>query len=125
MEQNIKEKVLTEAATSVQDNQVKPLYEDLSITDLVMQVLTPTIEIIRILGDNERIFTFRYSANIFNIYEMRLGAHGKYEFIRNWVNIIVDDDCYCTEQIKNELRNAVTTMEDLNGSVRKELGYED
>ena len=127
MEQIIKENALPEAATPEQSKQVKPLYEDLSISKRIMQVLIPTLEIIRILGDGERRFTYYVSPNSVNVYETRLIDRNtiKHEFVKDWVNVYYDTNIFNRDRVVYELDLAIDTMTDLLGSVRKELGYEE
>jgi len=122
-----KEKVLPEAATPEQDNQVKPLYTDLSISKRVMQVLIPTMEIIRILGDSERRFTYEFCASgTLTVYEckwLKDDNNFRHEFVRTWIDIIIDTNFFDRDRIVRELDAAIDTMTDLLGSIRKELGY--
>ena len=64
------EKVLTEAATSNQDK-AKPLYEDLSISELVLQVISVTVELIRVLGEGERFISVDYDSICLAINDMK------------------------------------------------------
>ena len=121
-----KEKVLPEAATPEQDNQVKPLYTDLSISKRIMQVLIPTMEIIRILGDSERRFTYEFCAGgTLVVYECKWLKDDEYKhkFVRKWIDIIIDTNCFDHDRIVKDLDAAIDTMTDLLGSIRKELGY--
>jgi len=121
----IKENALPEAATSEQGNQVKPLYTDLSITKRIMQVLIPTMEIIRILGDSGRSITYYVSPACLNVHESkRIDAESYgYEFVRDWVNVYYDTEAFGYDYVVRELDCAIDTMTDLLGSIRKELGY--
>lgn len=126
MEQIIKENALPEAATSEQSKQVKPLYEDLTITRRIMQVLIPTIEIIRILGECERRFTYYVSSCCVNVFETKVVDEKtfKNEFVRDWVNVYFNTNVFDHDQIVAKLDCAIDTMTDLLGSIRKEYGYE-
>ena len=124
MEQ-IKKEALPEAATSQQGKQVKPLYEDLSISKRIMQVLIPTIEIIRILGNEGREFCYYVNTNCLSVYELKhIKETGKTEYVHEWVNIYIDCNLFGHDKVVEQLDAAIDTMTDLLGSIRKELGYD-
>ena len=122
MEQ-IKEKALHEAATSEQGtNEID--HKDNSIPGLIMQVLEPTIELMGILGrDSDRHFHVVIDPAMLRVCE--------YNFTRDKDDIQiasrkdwVDADLRGwrePEWIIRSLKNSVTTMQDLLGSIRKEI----
>ena len=125
MEQ-IKENALPEAGTSEQSKQVKPLYMDLSISKRIMQVLIPTMEIIRILGNDERSIFYYVTKNALTVFEMKhIKENGTTEYVHEWVNVYIDNNLFNHDKVVKELDEAIDTMTDLLGSIRKELGYED
>ena len=120
------EKVLPEAGTSEQDSKVKPLYTDLSISKRIMQVLIPTMEIIRILGNDERSFFYYVSKNALTVFEMKhIKENGTTEYVHEWVNVYIDNNLFNHDKVVKELDEAIDTMTDLLGSIRKEYGYEE
>lgn len=124
MEQIIKENALPEAATPEQSKQVKPLYTDLSISARIMQVLIPTLEIIRITGNSERRFSYEISDSSLSVDEYE--AHeGHYKHKTEWIHIFYDTCLHKFEDVVDQLDAAIDTMTDLLGSIRKELGYEE
>lgn len=112
------EKVLAEAATSVQDK-AKPLYEDSNISVLISQVLTQGVELIRLAG--ERRFAIYYGGIYLSIWESKVKDDGTFVFVRNLVNVRIDANK--GEKLMSELSDAVQTMCREVGTVRKELGY--
>ena len=121
MEQ-IKKEALPEAATS-QQSKVNPLYTDLSISKRIMQVLIPTLEIIRILGDGERQFAYYVNSNILSVYELKRSGTN-HEYVKEWVGVYYDTNMFDHDKVVKELDCAIDTMTDLLGSIRKENGYE-
>jgi hypothetical protein len=121
MEQ-IKENALPEAGTSEQSEQVKPLYTDLSISARIMQVLIPTLEIMRILGNGDRLITFYANTNAVTVYEMKHDKEtGRTEYVHEWVNVYIDNNLFKHDKVVQELDCAIDTMTDLLGSIRKEI----
>ena len=124
MEQ-IKKEALSEAATPEQSNKVKPIYTDLSISKRIMQVLIPTLEIIRILGNDERLFTYYVSTNAISVSELRHDRKtGETKYFREWLNVYIDTNLFGRDRVVEELDCAIDTMTDLLGTIRKELEYE-
>ena len=119
------EKVLTEAATPNQDNQVKPLYENLSINDLIMQVLEPSVELIRIAGEGKRHFALHYGGCFVTVFETEIKPDKTHEYKRDWVDVMIDTEHHSVDRVKQELITAADTVRDLLGTVRKEHGYEE
>ena len=115
------EKVLTEAATSVQDAQVKPLYTDSSITNFITQVLGYGTELICLAGDGKRRFAIYYGGIFLTIWETKVKDDGTFVFVRNLVNVLIDANK--GEKLMSELSDAVQMMCREVGTVREELGY--
>lgn len=121
-----KEKVLTEAATSVQDKP-ETLQEDLSITELVMQVLRPTMEIIETLGESDSYFSVSLSdsglyINVSNI----IIENGRARMTRRieMVDAHINAERWGKTVVADGLKNAAHTMNDMLRRVRKEAGNE-
>ena len=102
------EKVLTEAAPSVQDAQVKPLYMDSSITDLITQVIGIGVDLIRFAGDGKRRFAIYYGGAFLNIWETKIKDDGTHEFVRDLVDVLIDANK--GDELKIELLRACQTM---------------
>lgn len=121
MEELRKESALPEAATPEQSKKVKPVYEDVSINDLIAQVVEPTLELIRIAGEGKRHFAISYGGVFLSVFETEVKSDRSYEYKHDWVDVLVDTEVHSVDRVKQELICAADTMRDLLGSVRKEL----
>ena len=120
-----KEKVLTEAATSVRDKP-KTLQEDLSITELVMQVVRITMEIIEAQKGGGTFFL--------NLSDCGLGITETHFLSRNgetkitgrieWVNAHINAERWGRDVVIDDLKSAAHTMNGVLRRVRKEAGNE-
>ena len=125
MEQNNKEKVLTEAATSVQDKP-ETLQGDLSITELVMQVVRTTMEIIEAQKGDISFFLNLSDCGL-EIHETHfLSRNGKTELTGRieWVNVHISVERWGRDVVIDGLKSAAHTMNGVLRRVRKEAANE-
>jgi len=117
------EKILPDAGNTEQERKKDVcLYSDPNITGLIMQVIAPTLEIIRLLGADMKRYITMYlcSAGLDVIYHVDGESH-------KLVDVYIPQDEnheVVYEARKRALINAADTMTDLLGSIRKEFGYE-